>query len=65
MGPLGGVRHDTYDVNWMYGTRMPLLDVRTWSRGKVPGLGLNDGSRLNMIDIILIPPKVYHFWKVN
>jgi hypothetical protein len=26
----------------MYGTHMPVLDVRTWSRGDVPGLGLTD-----------------------
>jgi hypothetical protein len=24
--------------------RMPVLDVRTWPRGDVPGLGLTDGN---------------------
>jgi hypothetical protein len=27
-------------ANWMYGTHMPALDVQTWPRGDVPGLGL-------------------------
>jgi hypothetical protein len=31
-----------YAANWAYGTRMLVLDVRTWSRGDVPGLGLTD-----------------------
>jgi hypothetical protein len=31
-----------YAANWMYGIRMPVLDVRTWPRGDVPGLGLTD-----------------------
>jgi hypothetical protein len=26
----------------MYGTGMPVLDVRTWPRGDVPDLGLTD-----------------------
>jgi hypothetical protein len=39
VGPLGGTRYGTYAANWTYGTRMPVLDVRTWPRGDVPGLG--------------------------
>jgi hypothetical protein len=31
-----------YATNWTYGTRMPVLDVRTWPRGDVPGLRLTD-----------------------
>jgi hypothetical protein len=42
VGPLGGTRHGTYAANWTCGTRMPVLDVRTWPRGDVPGLGLTD-----------------------
>jgi hypothetical protein len=42
MGPLRGIRYGTYTANWTYGTRMPVLDVRTWPRGDVPGLGLID-----------------------
>jgi hypothetical protein len=37
VGPLGGTRHDTYAANWTCGTRMPILDVRTW-----PGLGTDE-----------------------
>jgi hypothetical protein len=40
VGPLGGTRYGTYAANWAYGTRM--LDIRTWPRGDVPGLGLTD-----------------------
>jgi hypothetical protein len=42
VGPLGGTRCGTYADNWTYGTCMPVLDVRTWPRGNVPGLGLTD-----------------------
>jgi hypothetical protein len=42
VGPLGGTWYGTYDANWMYGTRTLVLDVRTWPRGDVPGLGLTD-----------------------
>jgi hypothetical protein len=33
-----------YAANWMYGMCIPVLDVRMWSRGDVPGLGLTDGD---------------------
>jgi hypothetical protein len=42
VGPLGGIRYGTYAANWTYGTHMPVLDVRTWPRGDVPGLRLTD-----------------------
>jgi hypothetical protein len=42
VGPLGGTRYDTYAANWMYDTCMSVLDVHTWSRGDIPGLGLTD-----------------------
>jgi hypothetical protein len=42
VGPLGGTQYGTYAANWTYGTRMPVLDVRTWPRGDVPGLGLTN-----------------------
>jgi hypothetical protein len=42
MGPLGGTWYGTDAANWMYGTYMPVLDVRTWPRGDVPGLALTD-----------------------
>jgi hypothetical protein len=42
VGPIGGTQYGTYAVNWMYGTRMPVLNVRTWPRGDVPGLGLTN-----------------------
>jgi hypothetical protein len=31
-----------YATNCTYGTRMPVLDIRTWPRGDVPGLRLTD-----------------------
>jgi hypothetical protein len=42
MSPLGGTWYDIYAANWTYGTCMSVLDVQTWSRGDVPGLGLID-----------------------
>jgi hypothetical protein len=50
---------------------MPVLDIRTWPRGDIPGLGLTDEDigflrgwivtswlkAFNMIDRILIPPR--------
>jgi hypothetical protein len=44
MGPLGGTQYDTYDANWIYGARMPVLDVWMWPRRDVPDLGLIDGD---------------------
>jgi hypothetical protein len=44
VAPLGGTRYGTYAANWMNGTRMPVLDVRTWLRGDVPSLRLIDGD---------------------
>jgi hypothetical protein len=44
VGPLGGTRYGMYAANWMYGMCMPVLDVQTWPRGNVPGLGLTDGD---------------------
>jgi hypothetical protein len=31
-----------YAANWMYDTRMSILDVRTWPKGNIPGLGFTD-----------------------
>jgi hypothetical protein len=42
VGPLGGTQYGTYAANWTYDTHMPVLDVQTWPRGDVPGLGLTD-----------------------
>jgi hypothetical protein len=42
VGPLGGTRYGTYAANWVYDMRMPVLDVRMWPRGNVPGLGLTN-----------------------
>jgi hypothetical protein len=42
VSPLGGTQYGTYAANWMYCTQMPILDVRTWLRGDVPGLGLTN-----------------------
>jgi hypothetical protein len=44
VGPLGGTQHGTYAANWTYGTHMLVLDIQTWSRGDVSGLGLTDGD---------------------
>jgi hypothetical protein len=44
VGPLGGTQYGTYATNWIYGARMPVLDIQTWPRGDVPGLGLTDGD---------------------
>jgi hypothetical protein len=40
--PLGGTRYGTYAANWTYGTRMSVLNVRTWPKGDIPGLGVTD-----------------------
>jgi hypothetical protein len=52
VGPLGGTRYGTYAANWMYGTCIPVLDVRTWPRGDVPSLGLTgeDVGHLRGVD---------------
>jgi hypothetical protein len=42
--PLRGTRYGTYAANWAYGICMPVLDVWTWPRWDVPGLGLTDGN---------------------
>jgi hypothetical protein len=42
MGPLGGTRYGTYAANWTYDMCMPVLDIRTWPKGDIPGLGLTD-----------------------
>jgi hypothetical protein len=42
VGPLGGTQYGTYAANWTYSTCMSVLDVWTWSRGDVPGLGLTN-----------------------
>jgi hypothetical protein len=44
VGSLGGTRYGTYAANWMYVMRMPVLNVQTWPRGDVPGLGGTDGG---------------------
>jgi hypothetical protein len=44
VSPLGGTRYGTYAINWMCATHMPVLNVRTWPRGDVSGLGLIDGD---------------------
>jgi hypothetical protein len=55
----------------MYGTCLSVLDVWTWPRGDVPGLGLTDEDAsllrgmdcdiLTRIDRILIPPRYIFF----
>jgi hypothetical protein len=57
VGPLGGTRYDTYIINWTYGTRMLVLNVRTWSRDDVPG------SRFNRIHKILISSRYTFFFR--
>jgi hypothetical protein len=42
VGSLGETQYGTYPTNCMYGTLMTVLDVWTWPRGNVPGLGLTD-----------------------
>jgi hypothetical protein len=44
MGPLRGTWYDMYAADWTYDTCMPVLDIRTWPRGDVAGLGLTDGD---------------------
>jgi hypothetical protein len=55
VGPLGGTRHGTYATNWTCGTRMPILDVRTWPRGDVPGLGTDEDVGLLRGWIVTFP----------
>jgi hypothetical protein len=38
----GGTQYGTYAVNWIYDTRMSVLNIRMWLRGDVPDLGLTD-----------------------
>jgi hypothetical protein len=42
VGPLGGIWYGTYAANWTYDICMSVLDVQTWPRGDIPGLGLTD-----------------------
>jgi hypothetical protein len=42
VSPLGGTWYGTYAANYIYGMRMPVLDIRTWPRGDVPVLGLTN-----------------------
>jgi hypothetical protein len=44
VGPLGGTQYGMYAANWTYNMCMVVLDVWTWLRGDVPGLGLTDGD---------------------
>jgi hypothetical protein len=44
VGPQGGTRYGMYATSWMYSTRMLVLDVQTWSRGDISGLGLTNGD---------------------
>jgi hypothetical protein len=44
VGHLRGTWYGTYAANLTYGTRMPVLNIHTWLRGDVPGLGLTDGD---------------------
>jgi hypothetical protein len=39
-------------LTWMYGTCMPVLNIQTWPRGDIPGLGLTneDVSLLRGLD---------------
>jgi hypothetical protein len=54
--PLGRTRYSMHAANWIYGTRMPVLDVCTWPRGDVAGLGLYDG------DVGLLRGWIVTFW---
>jgi hypothetical protein len=56
VGPLGGTRHDTYATNWMCGTCMSILDVQTWPRGDIPGLGTDEDVGLLRGWIVTPPP---------
>jgi hypothetical protein len=55
-GSSGKDMGSTYAANWMYGTHMAVLDVWTWPRGDVPGLGLYDG------DVGLLRGWIVTFW---
>jgi hypothetical protein len=39
VNPLGGTQYDTCAANWTYDMYILVLDVRTWSRGNIHGLG--------------------------
>jgi hypothetical protein len=41
VGSLGGTQYDMYAAIWMYGTRMPVVDVLTWPRGGRCWLGVD------------------------
>jgi hypothetical protein len=77
VGPLGGTWYGTYAANWAYRTHMPILDIWTWPRRDVPGLGLTNediyllrvvgcdilAHGFNIIDRILIPPWHTFFFR--
>jgi hypothetical protein len=42
VGTLGGTRYGMYATNWTYDMHMSVLNVWTWPRGDIPGLGLTD-----------------------
>jgi hypothetical protein len=42
--PLRGTWYGMYGANWTYITCVTVLDIQTWPRGDVPGLGLTDGG---------------------
>jgi hypothetical protein len=42
MGPLGGTQYGMYAGNSTYDMCTPVLDIRAWPRGNVPGLRLTD-----------------------
>jgi hypothetical protein len=48
-----------YAANWTYSTRMPVLDIRTWPRGDVPGLGLTDED-VGLLGLIGLIEYSYH-----
>jgi hypothetical protein len=41
---LEGTQYGMHATNWMYDTRMLVLDVWMWRRGDVPSLRLTDGT---------------------
>jgi hypothetical protein len=68
-----------YAAKWAYGTRMPVLDVRTWPRGDVPRLEVDRLGRRSSkgvdcdiltqgligFDRIFIPPRYTFFVKAH
>jgi hypothetical protein len=57
MGHHGGTWYGTHAAKLIYGTRMSVLDIRTWVRGEVPDLGLIEHNKNQSAAITILYGK--------